>query len=89
MGLRWVEQVEKCLSLGAPRIPGHHPDVCVGDGDGEGDEGDGDNGDDDGDCDGTKMTSGVESSCGETSGEGGGEGEDNVKKDCATNGDDH
>ena len=54
---------------------GHPPDVCVGDGDGEADEADGVNGEDDGDGD---------SSAGEMSGRG-----DMVKKDCATNGDDH
>ena len=53
----------------------HPPDVCVGDGDGEADEAGGDNGEDDGDGD---------SSAGEMSGRG-----DMVKKDCATNGDDH
>ena len=69
----WSKLKNVCHS-GLPGA-GHWPDVCLADGDGEADEADGGDGGED-DCD---------AKCGETSGEG----EDTMKKDCATNGDDH
>ena len=71
---------------------GHPPDVCVADGDGEADEADGGDGGgdgedgEDGEADGGD---GGEDDCDAKCGETSGEGEDTMKKDCATNGDDH
>ena len=71
---------------GLPRA-GHPPDVCVADGDGEADGSDGEDGGEDGGDDGEDD---CDTRGGETSREGRGVGEeDMVKKDCATNGDDH
>ena len=78
-----MEQVEKCLSLGAP--PASPIDVCVGPRDRE--AGRRDDGGDGGDGEGGEDCDDFNKDC-----TGGGDvwrGEDSMKKDYATNGDDH